>query len=126
MDWKYVKKLEQASLAKVEEKLNIKLPSAFKNIITNYNAGKPTNNLFDSTKRKEYTLKHLLSFNESDKENIYMCSDLFTSYIPFGVTDFGDVVCMDKIDFKIYLYNHEQDNFEFICSSISEFISSLY
>lgn len=44
---------------------------------------------------RERELKSLISYNGKDRENIYIFGDIFKKgYIPFAITEFGDVVCI--------------------------------
>lgn len=128
MEWKYVKSLkDDKSITNVEKIYNVKIPGYLKEIIMKYNGGRPLKNIFDTTNSKERVFKSLLSYNKEDKENIYLCDELFhRGYIPFAITPSSDVICIDKESQNVELYLHESDIFEWICSDIIKFINSLY
>ena len=82
---------------------------------------------FDTQNYKEKVLKSILSYNKEDKENIYMFDDIFSKgYIPFAISEFGDLICIDNKSGNIKLYMHEQDVFEYVCEKIENFFEKLY
>lgn len=123
MDWKYVKTIKKDKLSKAEESLNIKLSKELRNIILQYNNGRPERTCFDTKTEQGKVLKKILSYNEEDKDNVYMFIDLiYKGYIPFAITEFGDVICESK-EQAIYLYKHELDEFEYVAENVEEFIN---
>lgn len=128
MEWKYVNNLKNnKSITEIEEKYNIKIPNYLKELIIQYNGGRPSDNTFDTENNKERVFKCLLSYNKDDRENIYIYDDLFRiNYIPFANTPSGDVICLNVKNQKIELYLHETDKFEFISDNIKRFIEELY
>lgn len=124
MDWKYVKTISESELLKAENKLNIKLSTKLREVILNYNNGRPERNCFNTKTEQCKTIKKLLSYNKDDKDNVYIFSDLTEKgYIPFAITEFGDVVCEYKQQ-TIYLYKHELEEFEYLSTNIEEFINT--
>lgn len=128
MEWKYIKQLkDKENIREIEIKYNIELPSALKELILSCNGGRPKRNIFNTKNNKEKVMKLLLSYNKDDKENIYSYSDLFyKGYIPFGITEFGDVICINPLNYSIEIYLHELDTFEYICENIETFFKILY
>lgn len=128
MKWKYIKKLKDINcITEIENKYNIHIPQTLKDIIINYNGGRPFENLFNTEKNDEKVIKSLLSYNIDDKENVYIFSEIFKkSFIPFAITEFGDVICINNKNENIELYLHELDTFEYICKDINEFLNILY
>lgn len=124
MDWKYVKTIKEDKLSKAEESLNIKLSKELRNIILKYNNGRPERTCFDTKTEQGKMLKKILSYNEEDKDNVYVFSELIDKgYIPFAITEFGDVICESK-EQAIYLYKHELDEFDYIAENVEEFINN--
>lgn len=117
--WKYVKKLkEEDSVDKFLEANKIIIPERLKKCLIENNGGRPSLDTFDTNKRIECEFKSLLSFNEDDKETIYMVYDQFkdSKKFPFATDSAGNVICYDYEN-KIYLfYNHELDEYEEIKS----------
>lgn len=127
MEWKYIKPLENKEVIEnVESTYSVKLPIKLKEIIKKYNGGKPKNNIFDTVNSKEKVVKCLLSYNKNDRENIYIFDDLFNKgYIPFAITEFGDVICINNKMETVELYLHERDCFENVSKNIEEFMANL-
>ena len=128
MEYKYIKELKDInSIKEIEEKYKVKIPEILKNIIIRYNGGRPVKNIFMTKESKEKVIKTLLSYNQSDRENIYIYLDFFKKgYIPFANTAFGDVICLNNKNENIELYLHEIDKFEYVCENIEQFINKLY
>lgn len=128
MEWKYIKPLKELkNIEHIENTYNVHIPQYLKSIILKYNGGRPERKCFDTQNYKEKVLKSMLSYNKEDKENIYMFDDMFSKgYIPFAITEFGDLICIDNKNGNIKLYMHEQDVFEYICEKIKNFFEKLY
>ena len=128
MEWKYVKTLKDNSVFENIEKIyNVEIPTYLKELITKYNGGKPENTVFDTQQSKEKVLQRLISFNKEDKANIFIYEELLKQgYIPFAITEFGDIVCIKVENSNIELYIQEQDKFEYVCKSIDLFFDKLY
>lgn len=126
MEWKYVKTISKSKLLEAETKLGIKLSQELRGIILKYNNGRAEKNCFDIKTAKAVVLKKILSYNEEDKDNVYIFRDLIDKgYIPFAITEFGDVICESK-EHAIYLYKHELDEFDYVAVNVEEFINKLY
>lgn len=125
MDWKYVKEIEENNLSEVEKKFNIKISPKLKEVILHFNNGRPQKTCFDIVSEQGKEFKKMLSFNKEDKDSIYVFSELIDrGYIPFAITEFGDVLCEYK-DEKIYLYLHELDKFEFVADNVEKYINEI-
>ncbi len=128
MEWKYVKPLNDNSIiGYIEKTYNVEIPLYLKEIITNYNGGRPEKTVFDTQQSKEKVLQGLISFNIEDKANIFIYEELLKKgYIPFAITEFGDIICVNVENSNIELYIQEQDKFEYVCKSIDLFFDKLY
>lgn len=128
MEWKYVKSLnDDKSIENIEKKFDVKIPAYLKDIIIKYNGGRPLKNIFDTQNSKERVFKCLLSYNENDRENIYIYDKLFKiGYIPFAITEFGDLVCINNENKSVELYLHESETFENVCDKIETFFDTLF
>lgn len=123
MDWKYVKIISESKLLEVEVKFGIKLSPKLREIILKYNNGRPERTCFDTKTEQGKMFKKILSYNKEDKDNVYVFSELIDKgYIPFGITEFGDVICESK-EQTICLYKHELDEFEYVAENVEEFIN---
>lgn len=128
MEWKYIKEIkDEKTIEKIEKIYNIRIPILLKQIILQYNGGRPLYNIFDTIDSKEKVFKSLISYNKDDKDNIYLYEEIFDKgLIPFANTEFGDVICINNKTNEVELYLHELDKTEKICDSISEFFDKLY
>lgn len=123
MEWKYIKSVTEKDLKEFENKFDVKLSNKLKEVILNYNNGRPSNNLFDTLSEKGKVLKKMISYNKDDKDNVYIFSEIIDKgYMPFAITEFGDIICESK-DESIYLYKHELDKFEYITENINQFVN---
>lgn len=128
MEWKYIKPLKDNSIFEnIEKTYNVEIPSYLKEIITKYNGGRPERRLFDTQNSKERVLQGLISYNKEDKVNIFIYENLLKKgYIPFAITEFGDIICVDNNNQNIELYLHETAGFEKISEKIEEFFKVIY
>lgn len=128
MEWKYVKVLKDNSVFEnIEKTYNIEIPKYLKEIISKYNGGRPEKRLFDTQNGKKRILQGLISFNKEDRASISIYEDfLREGYIPFAITEFGDVICIKIDNGFIELYLHELDKFEYVCDNIEKFFNILY
>ncbi len=128
MEWKYIKPLtDNTVFENIEKTFKLEIPVSLKEIITKYNGGRPEKNIFDTQKSKERVLQRLISFNKEDKANIFIYDDLLKKgYIPFAITEFGDVICIKIDNESIELYLHELDKFEYVCDNIEKFLNILH
>ena len=128
MKWKYVKPLKDNSVFENIEKIyNVEIPIYLKELITKYNCGRPEKSIFDTKKSKERVLQGLISFNKEDKANIFIYEELLKKgYIPFAITEFGDLVCINNKNKNVELYLNENETIESICDSIEVFYHKLY
>ena len=128
MEWKYIKPLNDISIFEnIEKTYNVEIPKFLKELITKYNGGRPEKNLFNTEKSKERVLQRLISFNKEDKANIFIYEELLKrGYIPFAITEFGDLVCINTKNNNVELYLHENETFDKICDNIESFIETLF
>ena len=130
LTWKRVKPIENNSVSDFESNKGIIIPEALKKLIESYNGGRPSKKIFVTDEGQEYEVKSLLSYNESDIENIYKVSDYFlTKYqktiLPFASESSGNYYCMNITNKSILLWNHENDEIKILASNLSDFISKL-
>ncbi len=115
--WKYVKPLEnEEAITAFETTYDVKVPKLVKGLALKYNAGRPSKRVFDVKGREECVFQQLLSFNKSDRTNIYTAMDVLkkeghVNVIPFAMTPSGDYICIDSKTSKVMLWDAEQDQF---------------
>lgn len=126
--WKYVKELKNKdSIEAFEKANNIKFPDDMKEILKNNNGGRPSLRYFDLGTEKDKEFKTLLSFNESDIENIYKYVPLDSedkTIIPFASDPAGNYFVL--ISGKIGYWNHELDKTIVLSNTFSEFLKLLH
>lgn len=132
IEWKYVSPIKnEADIDVLEIKYHYALPADLKKCIVKNNGGMPNPSKFDAGGSINRIFGGLLSFNESDTDNIYEFINLFAlqdgsglKMFPFGLDPFGNFYCIK--DNNIVFYNHESDKSEVICESFSRFINLLH
>lgn len=126
--WKYVKELQnEKAIDEFEKKHNFSYPQDLKQILINFNGGRPSSKYYDLANEKDKEFKTLLSFNETDIENVYKCYPLDSSdksLIPFASDPAGNYFVLK--DNEIYLWNHETDYLSKISSTFTDFLNSLH
>lgn len=128
MEWKYVKPLKDNSIIEdLEKTYSIEIPKFLKEVVLQNNGGRPKKTLFNTQNSKERVLQGLISFNKDDKANIFIYDGILKrGYIPFGITEFGDIVCINNKNKSVELYLHETDTFENVCDKIEIFFRTLF
>jgi hypothetical protein len=127
--WKYVKPLSISSAVEDFEKKNdVFFPTDLKACIKANNGGRPSLNAFNTDKTKDRVFKTLLSFNESDTENIYTYFPIIHSksndLVPFASDPSGNYLCLH--DNKIVLFLHETGKLEAVADSFSNLLEKLH
>jgi hypothetical protein len=127
--WKYVKPLSKTSAVEDFEKAkNVSFPLDLKECIKTNNGGRPSLNIFDTDKSTGRVFKTLLSFNESDVENIYIFFPIIRSQsndlTPFASDPFGNYLCLKGN--KIVLFLHETEQLEYISDTFSDLLVKLH
>ena len=130
LKWKYVKELkDENAIKQFEDENDFKFEEEFKDIVKQYNGGRPRPNTFDTQKRKECVFKSLLSFNKGEcdifevKKWIENISN--EKLIPFASEPSGNYICFDN-NHNVVSLIHETGKIEFISKSFSEFLNKLY
>ena len=132
MNWKYVKTLKSENdIIEFESTFGFEFPDSFKEIVVNYNGGRPEKDIYDTDKAKERTIKSLLSFNKEDKESIWKIAEwskdeLKDKYIAFAVDHFGNLICFSVTDKTIIFMDMETLKTEVVATDFFAFISKLY
>lgn len=131
MEWKYIKKLKSIDLIDDFECMaKYVFCDAFRNCVIANNGGRPSKRIFDTDKVKERELKSFLSFNKEDRETvwkIFECNkeELTNKYVPFGIDNFGNLICFDVNNDKIVFVNHEDMSVEAVAENFDCFMSGL-
>lgn len=132
MNWKYAKALNSVDLINDFEKLvGYKFPKEFRDLVLQFNGGRPERKRFDTNVSIGRELKSFLSFNTGDRETVWKIKDwnkdeLSNKYLAFAIDNFGNLICFDKNNNNVVLLNHEDLSVEHIANTFSEFIETLY
>lgn len=132
MNWKYAKALNSVDLINDFEKLvGYKFPKEFRDLVLQFNGGRPERKGFDTNVSTGRELKSFLSFNAGDRETVWEINDcnkdeLSNKYLAFAIDNFGNLICFDKNNNNVVLLNHEDLSVEHIANTFSEFIETLY
>jgi len=127
--WKYVKPLSKMSAVEDFEKENdVSFPLDLKECIKSNNGGRPSCNVFDTAKSSDRVFKTLLSFNESDIENVYKFFPIIRSQssdlTPFASDPFGNYLCLKGN--IIVLFLHETGQSEYVSDTFSDLLAKLH
>lgn len=132
MNWKYVKPLESSNLISEYEKIvGYSFCDSFKRCVASNNGGRPEKRAFDTNKHNGREIKSFLSFNRDDKETVWKIlewnkTELAQKYVPFGIDNFGNLICFDSENDTIVFVNHEDLTVENIAENFESFIKKLY
>ena len=125
-----IKKLINEQINYIEKSINYTFPSDYKEYILDLKPLKISNNTFKTKNGYEKVLRCLHSF-ENDSKTYILEAQLFDSkykleLVPFGLLEFGDLICFNRKTNDIVMYNHELDEIEIIAKSFNEFFKMLY
>lgn len=132
MEWKYIKQLKSTDLIDDYEILvKYVFCDSFRKCVTHNNGGRPSKRIFDTNKAKEREIKSFLSFNKEDRETVWKIiewnkDELSNKYVPFGIDNFGNLICFDARNDKIIFINHEDMSIEIIADNFDSFMNNLY
>ena len=133
IEWKYVKKnVSNADIKEFENIFGFSFPENLRDFILMHNNGRPKPNGFDTKKSKGRVFDKLLSFNKSDKENVFSTYSLLKNDVPenlvvIAADPFGNFICADKANgFRVSLWLHENESIEETGKTIFEIVDSLY
>lgn len=128
ISWKYVRPLaNEKGIEEYEGQTGVLLPDDIKQVVRQYNGGRPSLKYYDLPTEKDKEFKSLLSFNHTDIENVFAFYPLDSAnkkLIPFAIDSAGN--CFVLKNGKIYLWLHEIDKPIFIADSFSAFLETLH
>ncbi|MCR5213735.1 MAG: SMI1/KNR4 family protein [Eubacterium sp.] len=131
MEWKYVKNIENGvSIDAFEAQTGYKFPIAFVKCVLDNNGGRPSKRAFVTRKGIERVMKTLLSFNKTDRENIWDANDMLKQelgdrYIAFADDNFGNLICFDTGSDEIVFVELESLGLDVISEDFEEFMNQL-
>lgn len=127
--WSRPKPLNNPIVIKqLEEKYGFTLSDDLVNCILSNNGARPRPNTIELKNGEENDVKLLLSYNDSDPENIFKVIEYFVNnyngtLIPFAVDSAGNYYCEQGR--RIVLWTQNKEILP-VCNSFSQFLDSLY
>lgn len=125
--WKFASPVDESKIDEVSKNENVVLPELLKKIIMEGNNGTPNRNAF-SFGNNEDDFKTLLSYNPSDKENVYKAIKILKEanqkLYPFGNDPAGDFICLDG--HKVVLWDHETNKVIPLAPNVEDFFNGLH
>lgn len=127
--WSRQKPLNNPIVIKqLEEKYGFSLSDDLVNCILANNGGRPRPNTIELKNGEENDVKLLLSYNESDPENIHKVIEYFIdtyngTLIPFAVDSSGNYYCEQGK--RIVLWTQNKEIFP-VSNSFAQFLEALY
>ncbi len=135
-------------IRKVEKELNTQLPQEYTEHLLKFNGGRCEPNIFsflENGKETQSRVNWFLAIYDGEYDNFV---DFFKDYkrnekrvpenvIPIANDPFGNLICIDSENSKIYFWNHDNEvdyskendshrpNMYTISNSLSEFLSTL-
>jgi hypothetical protein len=116
IDWKWCDlPISESEIKLVEFELKVRFEDDFVNLVMNYNGGYPSKKYFDYEKDKQLVFNNLLSLKKNGSDPTLLetyfsvCDRLPYKIIPFGITPFGDLICLSfkEMPNSICIWNHE-------------------
>ncbi len=135
LTWKYVKKIKNnLTIKEFENNYKINFTDDFKEIVAEYNGARPNKTLIMLDNKIERVLKTLLSFNKTDKENIFSINQSLRGQLPdyfiaFASDPSGNYFCFNfnnPKNINIVFWDHEKKSEIFIAKTFSDFLEMLY
>jgi len=129
MEWKHVKPLGESGIAEVETLIGKSLPADYKELVQNYNGGRPTSDNF-LVGNSERQFKTLQSLNRDDIETVFksweLDSQLQGKILPIASDPGGNLLCYNLENFEIVFWWHEDDEIVKVADNLTEFLSMLH
>lgn len=141
-------KLSEEEICRAEKEIGFVLPEVYKQHLMKHNGGRcnPRNFSFiEDGKRSNSGIEWFFAIYDGEYDNfvrfffIYKIDSkrLPTPVFPFASDSFGNLICMDSSDEKIYFWDHEDEvdytihddsvrtNLFWIADSLEEFLNNL-
>jgi len=130
MEWLYGQECLKDDLNKLEEKLSIKLPNEYINIVKMHDGAYPKKNTYDYNGKIGNVVQCLVSCKNEPMGILDMTKRInIKNIIPFMKDPFGNYICFEykaPEDYIIVLWDHDTEKISYIADSFEIFINSLY
>lgn len=126
MEWKYVKPLSSATaISEFEKEFNRSLPDEFKKFVKLHNGGRPERRAFTMEDGTEREIKTFLSFNRTDRENVWKLNDpKAVGFTAFAIDNFGNLIGFTEKN-TVTFWKHESDTAQTVAGSFDDFLGLL-
>lgn len=133
--WKFGNKLDDATpVKKLENAINVSLPSDYVECASENNAGYPSLNVFETEQGEKRVFSDLLSLIESDDDNIFEVYETVSDrldrqdILPFAADPFGNFLCFDfnTLPATVVFWNHESNTLEAVAKTFTELLNMLH
>ena len=141
-------KLMEEDLSKLEERISFELHKDYRKHLLNYNGGRCEPNVFsfiENGKETESNIDWFLAVYDGEHDNFEEYFNIYkiqnkrmpSEIFPIGHDPGGNLICMNRINGKVYFWNHEeevnynvlgdevQSNLYLIAESLEDFILAL-
>lgn len=134
----------ESAIASLEKRLDIVLPSEYKEHILKYNGGYPNKECFDTQGGGRSKIHYFYAIYDGEYSNFEKSFNIFkieetrmlSHVFPIAYDDGGNQICIsigDKDYGKIYFWDHEEEsdepdyeNMYLIANSFNEFLEGLF
>ncbi|MEI6605488.1 MAG: SMI1/KNR4 family protein [Verrucomicrobiota bacterium] len=135
IEWRFSEgKISKSIIENFEEKMKLKFPQSYVNLVVKANRATPTPENFCTKKGTKHVFNYLIDWDENKEDNIISTYNYFSqehdkSIIPFADDPFGNLICFNFIDNakepSIVFWDHELDVFHSIKDNFDAFINDL-
>ena len=135
IEWEWIEPLIGDPIKEIEIEFDFKLPQDFKAFVYKYNNASPVKHYCIRADTNDYLFCGIYDFNKQENpqtESAWVTANIDRKlsktgrleYFGFGRDPFGNQFVFGR-DGKIYFWEHEEDNYYYICDSFTEFINML-
>jgi hypothetical protein len=133
IQWRYPKgAVTEADINAYEKAHGISFPADYRAIVLEHNGERPRPNSFDTRNTKGRVADILLSFNRSDRVNIWDVTSWLKDSLPLKIVPIisdpgGNYICYDFTNPSptIVFWNHETDLIEEVCNTFTQLLDML-
>ncbi|WP_052002357.1 SMI1/KNR4 family protein [Halalkalibacter wakoensis] len=136
IEWRFAKNpATERVLNEVEKELNIRLPIAYRELLTRYNGARPKPNVIHSKGKSNgkvvKTFLNIYPIKGGIRDVMsWLKANIPQNVIPFANDPFGNYICFDYRSGKtteptIVFWDHESRNTVYISGSFSHFLDEL-
>lgn len=129
MEWINAKPISEEEIITVQDELGIELPQDYCTMILDINGASLASAYYEDSVLGEIPYSSNLPLNRVSKINVFEMMERFQSeqkaLFPFGSVGNGDYFCFDLSTGTVVLWQHENDEINYICGSFSSLMNNL-